>query len=171
MALTKLQKDFVNKNCQRFFPKEMADILGCGVKVIRNYCYNNGFPYKTKRLTQEDINYIIDHHRKFTIDELANNLQTQKANIKRILRKKGLNINLKGIAPENKLTPTEQMIFDLICVNGVVKYDKLAECLIVARTTIVTHLNNIYKKTNSHSIAELIYKYYNGLIDKEFGCE
>ena len=118
MSLTNFQKEFIKLNLKRFTPQEMADILGCTAKHIQNYCYYNGFRYKSRTLVQEDFDYILENYRKLTIDELAKNLNTKKQNIERFLRKQSLLEKRKNTTiAENKLTPTEQKVFNLICIS------------------------------------------------------
>ena len=108
----------------------------------------------------ENIDYILNYHNKFTVDELADKLHTKKANIERIYRKFGLN-KVKKEKPDTKLTERELEVINLICKKGILKQKKLAELLYISLSTIKTHINNIYTKTSCNSLAELLYKYYN----------
>lgn len=164
--LTNSQKEFIKLNSLHFTPKELAEKLGCDIKIIINYCYYNGYRYKSKRLTKDDFDYILENYKKLTINELAKNLNTKKQNIEKFLRKQNLLPKRNSTITENKFTPTEQKVVNLICKKGIFKRIELSEKLFVEKCTIITHLNNIYTKTNCHSIAELIFKYYNGLISE-----
>lgn len=168
MSLTNFQKEFIKLNLKRFTPLEMADILGCNEKQITGYCYYNGFRYKTRTLVQEDFDYILENYRKLTIDELAKNLNTKKQNIERFLRKQNLLSKKNSTIAENKFTPTEQKVVNLICKKGIVKKKEIAQQMYITPYTVISHIGNIYQKTNCHCIAELIFKYYNGLISE---CE
>lgn len=113
-----------------------------------------------KRLTKENIDYILNYHNKYTVEELADKLQTKKTNIERIYRKLGLS-KIKKEKSDSRLTKRELEIIELICKKGVFKHKELAELLYISLSTVKTHINNIYTKASCNSLGELIYKYYN----------
>lgn len=41
--------------------------------------------------------------------------------------------------------------------NGILSYDKIAENLFISKTTIKTHITNIFQKLHIHSFPELVY--------------
>ena len=57
------------------------------------------------------------------------------------------------------LTEREQEIYNLICEKGLWKKE-IAKKLVLSKTTIETHLNNIYLKCDVHDRATLIYRYW-----------
>lgn len=159
-SLSQKEKAFIKSNAKYFYIEELARMFLCDKKTICNYCYYHNISFKSTRLTQDNIDYILNYHNKFTVDELADKLQTKKVNIERIYRKFGLN-KVKKEKPDTKLTKRELEVINLICKKGVFKPRKLAELLYISFSTVKTHISNIYIKTSCNSLAELIYKYYN----------
>lgn len=121
-----------------------------------------------KVFTQEEKDFILINREKLTISKIAKKLNRSYKSIYSFLYFKNLTYKKEreSIRENNELTPTEQKVVNLICKKGILKRIELAEKLFVEECTIITHLRNIYTKTNCHSIAELIFKYYNGLISE-----
>ena len=88
--LTQTAKDFIKFNSSNFYIHELASMFECDKRIISNFCHYNCLRYKSKKITQYDIDYIINNHRKLTIDELASELEIKKASIKKIYKKMGL---------------------------------------------------------------------------------
>ena len=63
-----------------------------------------------------------------------------------------------------KLTLRELEIVE--SVINTVNIDMAAKNLFITRSTLSTHLNNIYKKLDIHSVAELIKYFYQKEIDR-----
>lgn len=59
-----------------------------------------------------------------------------------------------------KLTETEKKLIAFICKDGIGinSIQELADKLCVTRSTVVTHLQHLYRKFDVHSMAALIYK-------------
>jgi len=62
----------------------------------------------------------------------------------------------------DKLSPREQDVYELLCLG--LEYWEVAEKLCISRTTVKTHVNNIFLKkyVNSHSklLANFFYNEY-----------
>ena len=162
--LNKEQKEFIRKNSNKLTIRELAKILTCSYRQVANYCYYNGLYYKPHKLTQENIDYIIENHQKFTIAEFSKLFNVKMSYIERIFKKFNL---IKKKKDKNKLTFTEVKIIEVICVKGVFINKELAKAVNVKLSTIKKHLINIYRKTNSHSMTELVFKYYNNHLTME----
>lgn len=63
-----------------------------------------------------------------------------------------------------KLTPTEQVVYNHL-VSGL-NYVETAKKLVVERTTVATHVMNIYRKLGVNSQRELMVMHFNKKLKK-----
>ena len=64
----------------------------------------------------------------------------------------------------NKLTKREKQFLELACKEGL-SLQQIAEKMNVGKTTVATFKTDVYSKTDTHNMAQLMFKYYNNLLE------
>ena len=66
----------------------------------------------------------------------------------------------------NKLTEREKDVLFCLCKKGLLNKKSIAKDLIVSKTTVSTHIDNLFKKTQTHNIENLMIKYFKGKLNE-----
>lgn len=159
MKLTEAHKQFLNLYKDKYTVKEFAEMFGCKEQTISNYFHYRCMDYKSRYINKKEIKYIIDNHLKFTVGEIAKNLNRSYNGVSRVYRTH--NLSRKGNSPY-ELSKREQEMYNLICEEGIFSKKKLAEKMCISLTTVCSHRDHIYQKKQVSCIAELIFKHYKG---------